>query len=383
MSFVRAGHDEVDGARDGINVPKRDRLERHKREPSEMKISTRAKTIGIDLAKNVFAIHGIDEHGNVAVRRELRRAQMLALFAKLEPCLIGMEASAGAHYWARELRKFGHDVRLMPASYVKAYVKRGKNDARDAEAICEAVTRPTMRFVPIKNEEQQSVLVLHRVRDLLVRQRTQTCNTLRALCGEFGVVAAKGWQGIASLKGVVAGEADHRIPALTKVALRPLAGHIEELSKQIAQLDREILLWHRAHETSLRLATIPGIGPITATALIASIGDASRFAKGRDLSAWIGLTPQSRSSGGKERLGSISKQGDRYLRRLLVQGAQSLRRARTDKPQNHAWAMRVEARRGAKVAAVAQANKTARIAWSIMTCGGVYRRPAENQASPA
>ena len=348
-----------------------------------MKPITKAQTIGIDLAKNVFAIHGVDEHENVVVRRELRRAQMLAFFAKLEPCLIGMEASAGAHFWARELKKLGHNVRLMPASYVKAYVKRGKTDARDAQAICEAVTRPTMRFVPIKDEEQQSVLALHRVRDLLVRQRTQSANTLRALCGEFGVVAPTGWLGIAALKGLVAGEADHRIPALAKVALRPLADRLDELSKQIAQLDREIHLWHRANETSVRLATIPGIGPITATALIASIGDASRFAKGRDLSAWIGLTPQARASGGKERLGSISKQGDRYLRRMLVQGAQSLRRARTANPQKHVWAVRVEARRGAKVAAVAQANKTARIAWVVMARGGVYRRPAESHTVTA
>ena len=348
-----------------------------------MKTSTKAQTIGIDLAKSVFAVHGVDERGAVVVKRELRRAQMLAFFGKLEPCLIGMEASAGAHYWARELKKLGHDVRLMPASYVKAYVKRGKNDARDAEAICEAVTRPTMRFVPVKNEEQQSVLVLHRVRDMLVRQRTQTANTLRALCGEFGVVAAKGWQGTAVLKGVVASETDRRIPALTKVALRPLADRLEELSKQIARLDREILLWHRANETSVRLASIPGVGPIIATALVASIGDASRFAKGRDLSAWIGLTPQSRSSGGKERLGSISKQGDRYLRRMLVQGAQSLKRARMAKPQKDAWAARVEARRGAKVAAVAHANKIARIAWVVMTRGEVYRRPAESQAVAA
>lgn len=254
-----------------------------------MKISTKIKTIGIDLAKSVFAIHGVDESGRVAVRCELRRSQVLAFFAKLEPCLIGMEASAGAHYWARELRKLGHDVRLMPASYVKAYVKRGKNDARDAEAICEAVSRPTMRFVPIKNEEQQSVLVLHRTRDLLVRQRTQTANTIRALCGEFGVVAAKGKLGLASLAALVDGETGGRLPALAKLGLCPLSERLCELSRLIRQIEREILLWHRANETSRRLATIPGVGPINATALVVSVGD------GQKPPAFPGIT--SRSAG--------------------------------------------------------------------------------------
>jgi len=345
-----------------------------------MKISTKIKTIGIDLAKNVFAIHGIDEHGRVVARCELRRARLLGFFAKLEPCLIGMEASAGAHYWARELEKIGHDVRLMPASYVKPYVKRGKSDARDAEAICEAVTRPTMRFVPVKNEEQQSVLVLHRARDLLVRQRTQTANTMRALCGEFGFVAAKGKLGLAALNAVVDGEAGDRLPKLAKAGLRPLGERLCELTRLIRQIEREILIWHRTNEDSQRLTTIPGIGPINATALVVSAGDVSRFSCGRDFSAWIGLTPQSRSSGGKERLGAISKQGNRYLRRLLVQGAQSLRSARTRSStktpaHNPCWAARVEGRRGAKIAAVAQANKTARIAWSVLARGGIYRKP--------
>ena len=348
-----------------------------------MKTITKVATIGVDLAKNVFAIHGVGETGQVLVKRELRRGQVLAFFGKLEPCLVGMEASSSAHYWGRELRKLGHDVRLMPAGYVKPYVKRGKNDARDAEAICEAVTRPTMRFVPIKSEEQQSVLALHRARDLLVRQHTQTSNTFRALCGEFGVVAQLGRLGVAALKAIVASKSDHQIPDVAKIALRPLGERLEDLNRHIARFDREILLWHRSNEMSRRLATIPGIGPINATALIASIGDASRFASGRDLSAWIGLTPQSRSSGGKERLGSITKQGDKYLRRMLVQGAQSLRRARKAKPENSSWAVRLEARRGSKVAAVAQANKTARIAWSVMTRGGIYRRPVEKQTIAA
>ena len=328
--------------------------------------------IGVDLAKNVFAIHGIEESGKI-VKRELRRSQVLAFFAKQEPCLVGMEASASAHYWGRELEKLGHDVRLMPAGYVKPYVKRGKNDARDAEAICEAVSRPTMRFVPIKSEDQQSVLTLHRARDLLVRQRTQTVNTLRSLCGEFGIVAAKGKLGQVALSAIVDNDAgEQRLPALARLALRPLVDRLSELSSHIRKLEREILNWHRAQAASLRLATIPGIGPINASALIASVGDASRFKSGRDLAAWIGLTPQSRSSGGKERLGSISKQGDRYLRRLLVQGAHAVLQSQR-RSKRPSWAISLSARRGVKIAAVALANKTARIAWAVMVREERYR----------
>jgi transposase len=341
-----------------------------------MKIST----MGIDLAKSVFAIHGVDDRGGIVIRNKLRRGQMVRFFSKLEPCLIGMEASAGAHYWARELSKLGHEVKLMPASYVKAYVKRGKTDAADAAAICEAVTRPTMRFVPIKSEAQQSLLALHRVRELLVRQRTQAANTMRALCAEFGVVAAKGRGGLSELQAMIVSEEENQIPIEARIALRAVIARRLDLHGEILRLEKEILRRHRANETSRRLATVPGIGPISATAIVASVGDVSRFASGRHFAAWIGLTPKSHSSGGKERLGPISKQGDRYLRQLLVQGAQAVRIAAM-RSRQPSWVIRLSEKRGAKIAAVAQANKTARIAWALMTRGETYRKP--NQALKA
>ena len=332
-------------------------------------------TIGLDLAKNVFAVHAIDEKGHVVVRRELRRRQVLPFFAKHEPCLVGMEASAGAHYWGRELMKLGHWVRLMPASYVKAYVKRGKTDAADAEAICEAVTRPTMRFVPVKSRVQQGVLTLHRVRDLLVRQRTQTVNVLRSLCAEFGVIAAKGKMPLAGLYALIADGNDMRLPAEARLALKPLIDQLEHLARNITVLEREIVIRHRADEASQRLETIPGIGPLTASALIATISDPKRFASARDLAAWIGLTPRSHASGGKDRRGRISKQGDPYLRRLLVQGASAvLRLARGPKSKASAWLRELLARRPAKVVTLALANKMARIVWALLIRGGVYHR---------
>jgi transposase len=290
---------------------------RHKAGAAHIKPSI----IGIDLAKNVFAIHGLDEGESVVLKRTLRRGQVLGFFGKLEPCIIGMEACAGAHYWGRELGRLGHRVRLMPAAYVKAYVKRGKTDAADAEAICEAVTRPTMRFVPVKSQEQQGVLTLHRVRDVLVRQRTQTVNVLRSLIAEFGVAAAKGKMALVDLAVLVRNDNDSRLPDEARLALRPLVVHWEELSRKIAGLEREIVARSRADERSGRLETIPGIGPITAGAMIATLGDPKRFSRARDLAAWIGLTPRPCCSGGKERLASISKQGDPYLRRLLVAGS--------------------------------------------------------------
>jgi transposase len=337
-----------------------------------MKIST----IGLDLAKSVFAIHGIDEEGHVMVKRTLRRAQVLPFFAKLEHCLVGMEASSGAHYWARELKKLGHEVRLMPASYVKAYVKRGKTDGVDSEAVCEAVRRPTMRFVPVKSIEQQGVMSLHRARDLLVRQRTQTTNVLRALCAEFGIVAAKGNAPLKTLAAIIADDSDNRLVCEARLALKPLLDQLDRLGRNIASIEREIVSRHRTEEASVRLATVPGIGPLTASALIAAIGDPARFKSGRDLSAWIGLTPQPHSSGGKHRLGGISKQGDAYLRRLLVQGAQSvLYAARRQGPRASPWLLALMARRPVKVAAIALANRMARIAWAVLVRGGVYRAP--------
>lgn len=337
-----------------------------------MKIST----VGIDLAKHVFSIHGVDDTGKVVVQRELRRSQLLPFFARMPHCLIGMEACGGAHYWAREFQKLGHEVRLMPASYVKPYVKRGKNDARDAEAICEAVTRPTMRFVPVKSEQQQSALALHRARDMLVRQSTQTSNALRALCSEFGLIGAKGRLGIAKLQEMVADEQDKRLPADAKLALRPLLATLHMIRSQILEYDRIVLTTTRQNPACRQLNTVLGIGPLTATALVYTVGDAKRFDSGRDLSAWIGMTPKSCSSGGKHRVGSISKQGDQYLRRLLVQCAHSMIHSQERyKKYDMPWLEAIVKRRGKKIAAVALANKLARIAWAIMVRGENYRRP--------
>lgn len=335
-----------------------------------MKIST----VGVDLAKNVFAIDGADDGEQVVMKRNLRRSQVLPFFAKLEPCLVGMEASAGAHYWAREIARFGHTVRLMPPAYVKAYVKRGKTDAIDAAANREAVRRPTMRFVPVKTVEEQGLLALHRSRDVLVRQRTQLSNVVRSLCAEFGLVAAKGREAMKTLSAMIADDRNARLDHAARFAMRPLLDQLAELENNITKLERELLLHHKRNEASKRLASIPGIGPITATALVASIGDPTRFRSGRDLSAWLGLTPQPRSTGGKHRVGGCSKQGNSYLRRLFVQGAQSLLYATRRKPNTGAaWRLQLLARKPHKVAAVAVANKNARIAWSVLARGGVYR----------
>jgi transposase len=327
--------------------------------------------IGLDLAKNVFAVHGIEAGGGVVLRREIRRSQMLAFFAKQKPCVVGMEASSGAHYWARELGALGHEIRLMPASYVKAYVKRGKTDAADAAAICEAMTRPTMRFVPVKSVEQQAVLALHRCRDLMVKQRTQTSNALRSMCAEFGIVAAKGRMPLTQLFALIGDEADGRLPALARASLTPLIAQHELLCRNIAALERQIASKRTREEA--RLMTIPGVGPLIASAVVASIGNVERFATGRDFAAWIGLTPKANSSGGKHKQGAISKQGDRYLRKLLVQGATSLLRcAPTAKTPIAAWARELLARKPKKVVALALANKLSRIAWALLAKGGTY-----------
>jgi transposase len=333
-------------------------------------------TIGIDLAKNVFQVHGVEATGKVALTKKLRRSQVLALFADLPPCLIGMEACATAHHWARELEALGHDVRLMPASYVKAYVKRGKNDAADAAAICEAVTRPSMRFVPIKSVEQQAALMLHRARDLLIRQRTQLINALRAHLAELGMVAATGRDGVKKLIAIVAGGTEQQLPGPMREALQALIAQLEALQQQIGKLECQIHAQHRASEASRRLETIPGIGVIGATAIAATVTDPTVFKSGREFAAWIGLVPRQNSSGGKERLGSISKQGDRYLRRLLVVGATAVIRHARAHPAKHPWLMQLLARRPAKVVAVALANKMARIAWAVLARGGTYRAPA-------
>ena len=334
-------------------------------------------TIGIDLAKSVFQVHGVDANGQVIVRKKLRRAEVLKFFGGIAPCLVGMEACATAHHWARKLGELGHDVRLMAPSYVKAYLRRQKNDAADAEAICEAVTRPTMRFVPVKSAERQGVLVLHRTRELLVRQRTMLINALRGHCAEFGLIAPLGAYRAADLVEQVREAEAIVLPDLARSALLMLADQLKALAAQIHALDRQLLIWHRQDEASQRLATIPGVGIITATALAASVTDPGLFRSGREFAAFLGLVPRQNSSGGKDRLGRISKMGDGYLRKLLVVGATSvIRRAGDNASATGAWVRSLMARKPNRVVTVAMANKTARIAWAVLARGEVYRAPA-------
>jgi transposase len=334
-------------------------------------------TIGLDLAKNLFQVHAVDDEGQVLLRRRLARAEVVPFFATLAPCRIGVEACGTAHYWARELIALGHEVRLMPAAYVKPYVKRGKNDAADAEAICEAVTRPTMRFVPVKSAEAQSILMVHRTRDLLVRQRTMLVNALRGHLAELGIVAAQGIAKVTQLAAMIFDEADGRLPIFARQAIQALVHQIRDVQARIATLEAELVAWCRRDDASRRLATIPGVGPITATAMAATVTDPSCFSSGRQLAAWLGLVPRQNSSGGKQRLAGISKQGDRYLRRLLVVGARTvIRYARSQAPVGVPWIVALLGRRPALVAAVALANKMARIAWAILARGEVYRPAA-------
>jgi transposase len=339
-------------------------------------------TVGLDLAKNVFQVHGVDAKGHVVLRRRLRRQEVLAFFAQLPRCLVGMEACAGAHWWAREIGGLGHEVRLMPAPYVRPYVKRGKNDAADAEAICEAVTRPTMRFVPAKGAAQQAALMLHRTRELLVRQRTMLVNALRGHLAEFGIVVAQGIANVAKLRAVLAEAADQCLPPLARDVLGLLAEQLRALEDKLERLERDLLAWHRANEMSQRLATVPGVGPITATALVASVGDPAHFRSARQFAAWLGLVPQQHSSGGKERLGSISKRGDSYLRKLLIHGARTLLRWRVRGIGLGAspWLAKLLERRPVNVATVALANKNARILWAMMMRGESFRQPADAAA---
>lgn len=339
-------------------------------------------TVGLDLAKSAFQVHCADADGKPVVRRKLRRSQVAGFFAQLPACLIGLEACASAHHWARTLQAFGHEVRLIPPQYVKPFVKTNKNDAVDAEAICEALMRPTMRFAPVKSVEQQAVLSLHRARELLVRQRTMVSNALRGHCAEFGLVAAQGTGNVRKLIGIIDDSDDDRLPDLARQALGCLVEQLHTLQTQIASLERKLMAWHRANEASRRLVAIPGVGVMTATALVATIGDASQFHSGRQLAAWLGLVPKQNSSGGKERLGRISKRGDGYLRRLLVHGARAV--LRWSRGSNKcgpsqgrtAWQLSLLARRPTNVVLVAMANKTARVVWAMLTRGEIYRPEA-------
>jgi transposase len=331
-------------------------------------------TIGLDIAKSVFQVHGVDAEGEAVIRRQLKRRYVLAFFQKLPSCLVGIEACASSHHWSRELQALGHTVRLMPPAYVKPYVKRQKNDAADAEAICEAVTRANMRFVETKTPEQQSCLMLHRTRHLFIRQQTAVINAIRAHLAEFGIVAPVGRNGVEELLGVIADPSDKRVPEVARACLAALGAQLRVLKAQILEFDRMINAWHRSDETSKRLDEIPGVGPVLATALVASVADPKAFRSGRDFSAWIGLVPKQHSSGGKDKLGNISKKGDRYLRSLFTAGALAvIRYAKIHGTKHRPWLTALLARRPTKIAL---ANKIARMAWAMMAKGERYKEPA-------
>jgi transposase len=331
-------------------------------------------TVGLDLAKSVIQVHGVDEHGKSALKRALRRDQVLAWLANLPPCTIGMEACAGAHHWARKLQALGHSVRLMAPQFVKPYVKTNKNDAADAEAICEAVSRPNMRFVPVKNGEQQAVLSLHRARQSFVKARTAQANQIRGLLAEYGIVLPQGISYVGKRLPQILEEGENDLPGVFRQLLQRLGDHLKELDRQVDALDVQIQSWHRQNEASRKLAQIPGIGPLTASALIASIGDARYFKNGRQLAAWLGLVPRQHSSGGKPTLLGISKRGDTYLRTLLIHGARSVVRV-AERKVKHAssWLASLMERRHHNVAIVALANKNARIVWALLAHEREYK----------
>jgi transposase len=332
-------------------------------------------TIGLDIAKSVFQVHGIGKNGSVVVQRRLRRSQVLAFFSKQSPCVVGIEACASSHFWAREIGALGHDVRLMPAAYVKPYVKRQKNDAADAEAICEAVSRPTMRFVQVKSPEQQSIMVLHKTRQMVMRQRTKLANTIRAHMAEVGIVAPIGRKGLELLLEIIRQDEEGCLQDTSRSCLLMLADQFSMVKAHILELDRAIVADVRRNESAKRLMAIPGVGPLLASAMVAAVPDPAMFKSGRNLAAWIGLVPRQNSSGGKERLGGITKQGNRYLRQLLFVGAMAVIRYAERHGTRRPWLVRLMARRQTKVAAAALANKTARMIWAIMTTGERYREP--------
>ena len=330
-------------------------------------------TIGIDLAKNVFQVHGVDGRGKVVLRKQLRRDQVASFFANLPVCLVGMEACGSAHHWARKLQSLGHTVKLMAPQFVKPYVKSNKNDAADAEAICEAVGRPSMRFVPIKNIEQQSVLSLHRVRQGFVKARTAQANQIRGLLGEFGLVVPQGIAYIAQRVPELVEDASNELPGAFRVLIARLLEHMQLLHRQVDEIEAQIKAWHRDSEASQRLEKVPGIGPLTATALVATIGDAKNFDNGRQLAAWLGLVPRQHSSGGKQNLLGMSKRGDAYLRTMLIHGARSVIYRAMQKADPKNWVFNVAARRNKNVAAVALANKTARTIWALLVHDRQFR----------
>jgi transposase len=328
--------------------------------------------IGLDIAKSVFQAHGADAAGSVVFRKKLNRSRLLAFFAAQPPCVVAMEACAGAHHWGRELAAQGHTVRLIPPAYVKPFVKRQKNDEADAEAICEAAQRPTMRFVPVKTEAQQASGVVFRARDLLVRQRTQITNANRGHLAEYGHVAPKG---VCYVERLI--ERIDSLPPAAQPALRGLVQAMRALEEQIAGLDREIALRAKEDEAARRLMTIPGIGPVTAAAMAALAPDPQAFRCGRDFAAWLGLTPLQRSTGGKQKLGQITRMGERTLRRLLVIGASAvIKQALLRGAPAGSWLAQMLARKPRMLVAVALANKTARIVWALLAKGGIYRAPA-------
>ncbi len=330
--------------------------------------------VGLDIAKHVFQAHAADANGRAVAQVKLRRAQVLDYFRGLPPCLVGLEACATAHHWARELIALGHTVRLMPPAYVKAYVKRNETDAADAEAIAEALTRPTMRFVPVKSVDQQSMLMLHRVRELLVRQRTMLATALRAHLAEFGIIAP---QGIHRIQKLAAQVHDPAVPPPARDALKLLVAQLASTWRQIDEIEKKLVALHRTEAVSRRLASIPGVGPITAMAIASTVPDPTMFRSGREFAAWLGLTPKSHSSGGKDKLGRISKRGDRYIRHLLYIGAgNAIRFAKARAATGEAWIRALQARRPPKVVIIALANKMARIAWALMMRGESFRSPA-------
>jgi transposase len=336
---------------------------------STMKITT----IGLDLAKNVFQVHGVNEHGKAVLRKQLRRDQVTAFFANLPACLVGMEACGSAHHWARKLQVLGHTVKLMAPQFVKPYVKSNKNDAADAEAICEAVSRPSMRFVPIKNIEQQAVLSLHRARQGFVKARTAQANQIRGLLGEYGLIVPQGIRYIAARVPELIEDASVELPGVFRLLISRLLDHLKVLHQQVDEIETQIKAWHRANEASRRLEKVPGIGPLTASALIATVGDAKNFDNGRQFAAWLGLVPRQHSSGGKSNLLGMSKRGDAYLRTMLIHGARAVIYRSTQRADAETWLFKLTTRRNKNIAAVALANKTARTIWALLVHDREFR----------